>query len=162
MGHLNYSALCSLTIAPDLALEFLGMFSRFEFALKAATFRQQGGGEVKADWAAFAQSIAGSFNPNRTPDSAAASAYFAAEPLRYLVERNGALAWVPFVPRGNSDAERTISIIRQIRNNLFHGGKFAPDNRASADRDTRLVNAAMVLLSEMLSLVPDVEAAYLR
>ena len=42
MEQLHYSALRSLTIAPDLALEFLGMFSRFEFALKATTFRQQG------------------------------------------------------------------------------------------------------------------------
>ncbi len=156
-------ALVHLPVARELALEFLAVFSRLEFALKVTNFRQPGEGEAKADWIGFANEIAGAFNPHRTPEIANAFAYLAGQPLRRFAVENGALGWYPVnVAGGISDAERVVRVVRQIRNNLFHGGKFARDPNASADRDTKLLEASLVLLRELRRLAPQVEAAYVQ
>ena len=156
-------ALVHLPVARELALEFLAVFSRLEFALKVTNFRQPGEGEAKANWIGFANEIAGAFNPGRTPKIANAFAYLTGQPLRRLAVENGALDWYPFtVPQGISDAERVVRVVRQIRNNLFHGGKFARDPHANAERDTRLLEASLVVLRELRRLAPQVEEAYVR
>ena len=156
-------ALIHLPVARELALEFLAVFSRLEFALKVTNFRQPGEGEAKANWISFANEIAGAFIPNRTPEIANAFAYVAGQPLRRFAVENGVLGWYPFnVPHGISDAERVVRVVRQIRNNLFHGGKFAHDPHANGGRDTRLLEASLVLLRDLRRLAPQVEEAYVQ
>lgn len=156
-------ALVHLPVSRELALEFLAVFSRFEFALKVTTFRQPGEGEAKANWIGFANEVAGTFNPNRTPELADAFAYVVGQPLRRFAVVNGALDWYPFnVPARISDAERVVRVVGQIRNNLFHGGKFARDPQVNAERDTKLLAGSLVLLRELRQLAPQVEAAYVQ
>ncbi len=154
-------ALTHLTVHPQIALEFLAVFSRFEFALKVTNYRQPGEGEARVDWIEFANDLADSFDPNRTAQLAAAFAYLTGEPLRRFAVQNGALGWFQLnLPPGASDAETVVRLIRQVRNNLFHGGKYAPDPEGGPDRDRRLVESALVLLPELRRLVPAVDAAY--
>lgn len=154
-------ALSHLTVSPELALEFLAVFSRFEFALKVSNLRRPGDGEAKADWAVFAEAVADTFDPQRTAQLTHAFMYLTGEPLRHFAVENGALAWRPFnLPEGLSQAGRVVRLIKQVRNNLFHGGKFAPDPQAGSDRDSRLIQASLVVLRELLHLSPQVRAAY--
>jgi len=156
-------ALTHLTVKPHLALEFLAVFSRFEFALKVTNFRQPGDGEARADWLGFANAIRNSFDPTRTPEVQEAFVYLTSQPLRRFAVENGTLDWFPVnMPPVASEAEWVIRLVRQIRNNLFHGGKFAPDPQSSPDRDTRLLRASLVLLRELLSLSPCVQEAYVQ
>lgn len=154
-------ALSRLTVDPKLALEFLAVFSRFEFALKVTSYRQRRDGEAKADWITFAMAVNDSFHPNRTPELAAAFGYLTGQPLRRFAVENSTLGWFPFnPPPAASDAERVVRLIRQVWNNLFHGGKYAPDPQAGADRDFQLLQSSLVLLRELRRLIPAVEAAY--
>ena len=154
-------ALSHLTVSPELALEFLAVFSRFEFALKVSNLRRPGNGEAKADWAAFAEAVADTFDPQRTAQLTHAFVCLTGEPLRHFAVENGALTWRPFnLPEGLSQAGRVVRLIKQVRNNLFHGGKFAPDPWAGSDRDARLIQASLVVLRELLRLSPRVRAAY--
>ena len=154
-------ALSHLTVSREVALEFFAAFSRFEFALKVTNYLQPGDGEAKADWIRFANAVVNSFDPNRTPELGAAFAYLTGQPLRCLAVQNGALGWFPFnPPPGAPDAERAVRLIRQVRNNLFHGGKYAPDAQAAPDRDLRLLQSSLILLRELLRLAPAVHAAY--
>lgn len=156
-------ALTHLTVNPKLALEFLAVFSRFEFALKVTGFRHPGDGEAKADWIAFANKVANSFKPNRTPELGEAFTYITSQPLRRFAVENGTLDWFPFnLPHVASEAEKVVRLIRQIRNNLFHGGKYAPDAQSTPDRDSRLLQSSLVLLHELLSLNPVVHDAYAK
>lgn len=156
-------ALTHLTVKPDLVLEFLAVFSRFEFALKVTNFLQPGGGEAKADWLGFADAVSCLFDPTRTAEVRDAFLYLTSEPLRRFAVEGGKLDWFPLnMPPIASEAECVIRLVRQIRNNLFHGGKFAPDPQSSPDRDTRLLHASLVLLRELLSLSPRVQAAYVQ
>lgn len=154
-------ALTHLTIDRDLALEFLAVFSRFEYALKVSNFRHPGNGEAKANWITFANTVANAFDLNRTGELRDAFDYLTHQPLRRFAVENNRLDWFPFnLPPTASEAERVIRLVRQVRNNLFHGGKFARDPQSSPDRDSRLVGASLVLLRELLTLSPQVQKEY--
>ena len=157
------AALSHLTVKRDLALEFLAVFSRFEFALKVTGYRQAGDGEARADWIAFANTVSNSFDPNRTQELADAFAYLTGQPLRVFGVQDGTLGWYPFnLPPTASGTEMLVRLVRQVRNNLFHGGKFAPDPQAAPDRDPCLLQSALVLLRELLTLAPTVQTAYVN
>ena len=155
------SAVSKLTVSPELALEFLAAFSRLEYALKVTKFRCTGEGEAKANWTAFSAEIDTLFRPNRHTGLLEAFNYLTDEPPTILAVQNGMLDWYDFnVPASSSPSDKAIRIIKQVRHNLFHGGKFAQDPKASKDRDTKLLTFALRVLNELQSLIPDVHSAY--
>lgn len=159
-SHLAHSAVARLSVPPALALDFLAMFSRFEYALKVTKFRQPQNGEAKADWKTFAEAVSQTFNPNSSPRIDAAFRYLINHPPNYLRNREKTISWTAMEPTGTSEADTILWIIRQVRNNLFHGGKFAQDWNASPARDTRLICTSIILMEELISLDRQVEDAY--
>ena len=154
-------ALTKLTVAPKLAIEFFAVFSRLEYALKVVpSFRRAGDGEAKADWAAFTRALNVSFDPNSNPRLMEAFSYLTIEPIKRLDVQQGTLDWLPFDPGGDTPLDKVIFVIKQIRHNLFHGGKFALDPKASRDRDTQLLKYALVVLQEIRVQIPTVKEAY--
>lgn len=151
-----------LTVPPELALKFFAVFSRFEYALKVIPrFRRPGDGEAKADWLAFAAEVAPHFVPNKDPATSAAFTSLADANLRYFAVVDGEAKWRAFpVPEGISDAEKAIRLIRQVRNNLFHGGKYAPDPDSNPDRERRWVESSLAILGKLLTLSNEVQAVY--
>ncbi len=124
-------------------------------------FRQPGDGEARADWTALANATSNAFDPNRNAELREAFVYLTSEPPRRFVVEAGRLGWYPSNPTaGISETSKVVGLIRQVRNNLFHGGKFAPDSHSGTDRDSRLIRASLVLLRELLPLSPQVQAAY--
>jgi len=155
------SAVPKLSVESNLAIEFLAMFSRLEYALKVTRFRMSGDGEAKADWAAFAADVAPMFDPKADASLSEAFTYLTNQPLRFLGVQSGALGWYEFkLPTNSSDADQVIRVIKQVRHNLFHGGKFAPDSHASKDRDTKLLTFGLIVLESMLILIEEVRLAY--
>jgi hypothetical protein len=148
------------TADPDLVLRFIGVFSRLEYCLKVTRFRQKGDGEAKADWNAFVGEAGARFNPEESPDLADAYKYLTSNPPRSLEIRNGSVLWVDYVARGTSRADEAVWIVKQIRNNLFHGGKFAYDPSSSPQRENELLKSSTILLAHLISVVPEVEQAY--
>jgi len=155
------NAVSKLTVTPELALEFLAVFSRLEYALKVTEFRKTGDGEAKADWSKFSLEVGVVFDPHKNEELSNAFAYITTEPLRFLGVKNGVLGWYDFsVPNNCSPIDKAILIIKQVRHNLFHGGKYAHDNKASADRDSKLLTSALLVLKEMKQVIPEVQMAY--
>jgi hypothetical protein len=155
-------ALEKLTIPSDLALRFFGAFSRFEYALKVTpAFRQPGNGEAKADWRAYATAVAPMFDLAGDPALKAACAYVTQANLRYYSVQAGQAEWRPYpLPAGITDAEKAVRLIKQIRNNLFHGGKYAHDPEGNPERDEKLVAASLVILENLLRLDEGVQAIF--
>lgn len=154
-------AVSKLTVAPELTLEFLAVFSRLEYALKVTRFRNAGDGEAKADWSKFSLEVSAVFDPHKNEELSNAFAYITTEPLRFLGVRNGVLDWYDFsVPNNRPLIDKAIRIIKQVRHNLFHGGKYAQDNKASADRDSKLLTSALLVLKEMQQVISEVQMAY--
>src|SRR5689334_17856713 len=118
------SPLKLLNFDANLACEFLGVFARYEYALKAAGFAA--GDPVQPAWDTYAKSIDPVFSKISDKAFHQAVEYLLTKPPKKQVLRAGKLEWetTPFdnVPR----AQKVLTMVRRVRNNLFHGGKFFP------------------------------------
>lgn len=136
--------------------QFFFRFSRAEYALKASRFLQNSG-EAKADWDKYANNIRDTFDANRTEELKNAVKYIKENPPKKQVVENGQLAWQQTDNESMHLALFLNVMVRRIRNNLFHGGKF--QNGASDDisRDLQLINSANIILLEMVGLHDEVK-----
>jgi hypothetical protein len=151
-----------LHMPKDLACDFLGVFSRFEYALKAAGYARSRAGHAEPRWRGFGQAISDQFNAAATPELGAAVAYLLANPpLQQTYDVAKGLDWgaVP-VPAGASQAESLIAYVRCVRNNLFHGGKFLPPPAGSPDRDFQLVSSSLIVLGALVAVDNQVHQAF--
>lgn len=134
-----------------LVFKFFTIFSLFEYGLKATGYLYPDTKNAKAHWERFAAAITNDFDPNRTPELLAAYEYMIQKPVMQQKVRNNYLS---FEPRHRSskvtDLEWLSLLIRGVRNNLFHGGKFVYDYQ----RDSKLITSALIILEEWVRLHP--------
>jgi len=144
----------------DLLLEFFLTFARFEFALKAAGF---GGGDIRRawpNWDGFGRSL--DLDTARLdPNCAAAVEYLSLHPpWRQVVTTNG-LAWDSTVGFAMLERmEQVLELVRRVRNNLFHGGKFSDEVHSGPGRNELLLRHSLAVLHRCLELSPSVAANY--
>lgn len=144
----------------DLVLNFFWRFSVFECALKREGFLRTGRNDsAQPDWDAFAQSIAGRFRElKREEFHDAVRAVLEFSPRRQVV-RDGRLAWKEIRPaEGESTEKFVLRLVRAVRNNLFHGGKYPdPDGPVyEVARDKAILEAALAVLDGCYELHPKV------
>jgi hypothetical protein len=134
------SPLESLRISQDLVCRFFAVFSRFEYAMKAAGFVHTNRfGRAMPDWEAFSASI--SLVVPSTSDLHQAIEFLVSEPP---MVQTGANEWASAPLRGASPAAMALDAVQRVRNNLFHGGKYAP--HSPPGRDELLVRSALAVL----------------
>ncbi|HLG15320.1 MAG TPA: hypothetical protein VJH03_12570 [Blastocatellia bacterium] len=149
----------------ELACEFLGVFARFEYALKATGFATGDGDWCKADWNRFAEAIQGVLTASKEPGPRAAIDYLLTKPpgKEVLDLSSGTVQFVESPPDATQNkARQVLTMVRRVRNNLFHGGKFGPPAPSDPYHDQRLVEHSLVVLRFRLSLNADVALAYER
>lgn len=145
-----------------LMLDFFITFSRFECALKASNFSSGGAGKVSANWDTFIGSIRPTFNKNKNAELSQAVDYLIQNPPRIQMIENGQLGWRDRVFSLNDPEINKLSLsIRDIRNNLFHGGKFNGDYQADISRNYILLKNAIIILNDWLSLNDQVRHNFL-
>lgn len=150
-----------LNVAPELACEFLGVFARFEFALKAGGFAQGDVNGVNPNWDQFAQSIDAQFNAVQANEFIRAIDYLLTQPPKKQVLANSHIEWRDAPPDAAlSRAAKALLMVRRVRNNLFHGGKFLAAESAASDRDSLLVKHSLAVLRACVSMHAQVAAAY--
>lgn len=149
--------------AQTLVYLFFVTFARFECALKQVGIFVKRDGDAEPDWDTFSNSLRGKLDWKRTPELADAIAYLMSCPPRKEVVAAGELDWTP-LSRGAGESHEAwlLRLVRRIRNNLFHGGKgrypYGPVSEPS--RDSTLLYCGLVVLSECLSLSPEVDRAF--
>ena len=145
----------------ELLLEFFLTFSRAEFALKNSGFVTGGEDSASPHWDRFATALRDQFKKDRTEELEAAAEYILHNPPMKQVLRDGALMWEANLPNdGKSETEVLFVLVRRIRNNLFHGGKHNLEAFEDTERTTRLLNSALLIVQEGVSILPNVKAAY--
>ena len=143
----------------ELAQEMFVTFARFEFALKAATYRNSDG-PVQADWTTFAQSEpVCSLIDELSADDHSAVTYIVSHPPKKRIVCDGQLAWSDAQPTTNPLADRVLIYVRRVRNNLFHGDKFNPA-WTEPERTGHLLKASLDILHHCLDVSPQVRDAY--
>ncbi|HOZ25707.1 MAG TPA: hypothetical protein PK080_00015 [Hyphomonadaceae bacterium] len=149
-----------------LACEFLAIFSRMEYALKA-TPPYVAGDENRAEalWDRFANAIDAAFGaiPQDDAEFWEAVNFLLSYPPRKQVLRDGALTFKDQVIDTNQkQAQQTLLMVRTIRNNLFHGGKHYPDGEQEPGRSERLVRLSLCILKHVVALDEAVRQRYGR
>lgn len=145
----------------DLVLEFFLRFARFEFALKASGYADGDDRRVDPAWARFASDIAGQFSRQRTPELGSACEYYLLHPPNKQVLVNGSLAWNAAFPIDLArEAELLIALVRRVRNNLFHGGKYNAAMHEETARSEQLLRGGLLILEECLRVSVRVRESY--
>jgi hypothetical protein len=150
-----------LNLPKDLACEFLCTFARFEYSLKARGFTRGDEKSAEANWDLFGRTIDAGFNPQQHKELAIAVGYLLGEPPKKQVLTDNQIEWKDVPPDVNLPcAERVLLMVRRVRNNLFHGGKFLQGENPGGDRDRLLVEYSLLVLRACIPLHEGVSLAY--
>lgn len=143
----------------DVAFEYFYWFSRFEFALKESRYLKDvnPGAKAEPSWESFQDRYRAAYR-----HSAESIELLKLHPKRQVVSASGGTEWSP-VGLGHcaNDLCRVITMLRTIRNNLFHGGK-----HGDADVDSKIRNISLLQLGkatlDQLAEMAGFEADYMR
>jgi hypothetical protein len=144
----------------ELVLKFFAAFSAFECALKQARF-------VKGDkyynavpnWDAFSGVVSEELAGIKDEAFTKAKQYLLQEPpmKQVFIKSSTSVGWTKNSRRGKeSDEQYLLRLVRDVRNNLFHGGKY-PSSRihppsAEMLRNKVLLEACLTILDRCRSL----------
>lgn len=145
-------------VSKDLLFEFFINFAKFEFALKTSGFAKGNERGASPHWDKYAQSIKEIFDKTKNDNLLEAIDFFLINPPWKQVLINGAMDWDASLPENVlSEIEKVLILIRRVRNNLFHGGKFNFDIPGDKERTINLLSYSIAILKECLQLSPDVK-----
>lgn len=152
---------------PDrrLAWEFFVFFSRFEYALKRdQRYLKPGKGDAQPNWDRFASDNAASFNPSASSKLQEAVDFYLVHPPRKQLSDQGKMKWSDPQIWDERDPQLVwlLRVIRIVRNNLFHGGKFPLLPVAEPSRDHDLIANGLVILENALTLDRSVGRQFLE
>ena len=155
--HVLNDAFERINFDRELAFEFFTKFSVFENGLKnSGYYKQSGRYGVQPDWEEFSKQIDHDFSEmiNRPYKKELENAvlYFLRFPPRKQGIENNELVFKDNNFEDKILSERLSILIRCVRNNLFHGGKFEYER----PRDTLLLQFSIIILEEWAELIPSV------
>jgi hypothetical protein len=143
-----------------LVLRFFLVFSRFEYALKRAGFTNPKR-RAEAAWDRFATENDARFGASSTSKLQAACVYFLQHPPLRQIQKNGVLDWeVPNQLINEPLLKRLLLMVRSVRNNMFHGGKFPMMPVDEPARNVTLLRHALVILETSVKLDGEVERLF--
>lgn len=146
----------------ELACEFLAVFSRMEYALKATPpYARVAGNKVEAWWDRFANDLDAAFCAIPGEAFGTAVNYLLNHPPRKQVFLDSAVAFVDQkIDPNQTKAQQALLMVRTVRNNLFHGGKHYPDGEHEAGRNELLVSHSLTVLKHCVALNEEVGQRY--
>ena len=139
-----------LHVCPELACRFLATFSRMEYALKASGYLQNVN-DAHPDWDRFAADIRVEFEEIDDGDFRTAVKYLREEPPCKQIVQDGQLTFVDRPADGQPVAHQVLLMVRRVRNNLFHGGKYSPASEANPGRDRALIEYSLIVLEHCIT-----------
>ncbi len=149
-----------MKINKALVLEFFFVLSRIEFALKVTGYVCGNKAQVKPDWNRFADTIENRFNCESNDELATACRYYLDHPPEKQILKDDMLTWECKQSRQKSNTRTILVLVRRVRNNLFHGGKYNAQNHKEYARNEKLLSYGICILQESVSLIEEVKQAY--
>jgi len=152
----------ALGIDRVLVLRFFGVFSRFEYSLKRSGL-VRGHDQVEPDWDTYANGLRGKFQSVDDPGFNDAIKVLVDAPPRKQILSGSNLDWKATVVGADEQLESyVLRLIRIVRNNLFHGGKYPIPVGPLEDvgRNSLLLEASLTVLKQCLRLSPDLRAVF--
>lgn len=146
----------------DLVLEFVAVFSRFEYSLKRSGYLKRGN-KAEADWDKYANSLVGGFASVTEQAFRQAVEFLVKQPPKTQIISGSDLGWTATSMGAGEHHERyVLRLVSTVRNNLFHGGKYPDPLGPIVDvaRNRRLLEAGVTVLKQCLELSENVRGAF--
>ena len=147
----------------ERVFRFLATFFRWECALKHNGFSRSGAhGQAEPDWKAFAVAHDTAIKALQVPEFVAARDVLLSNPPRREVFQENQIVWVdnPRRLHETADADYLLRVVRDVRNNLFHGGKFVRGSAPELARDQMLIDSAVAVLEVLARLHSGIRAMH--
>ena len=143
----------------EFIIRFFMYFARAEYALKRTGYLRGNEEKAEADWNRFASSVEHKFNPDISQELSSAVEYLQNHPPKKQTVKNGKLDWAEARPDDRSLIHHLLTLVRIVRNNLFHGGKFPLPiaELPELSRDKILLESSLIVLGEAIRLNTRVE-----
>ncbi len=154
--HTNFF---NLKVTPQLICNFLAIFSRIEYSLKA-TIKYADDRRTKVDpaWDRFANQINENFLRIEDEELKGAIDYLKNNPPQKQILSESKLVFKnQEIDTSQKLTQQILLMVRTVRNNLFHGGKY---HENIEDRDELLIKHSLKVLSECIKLDQDVYRFY--
>lgn len=160
----------------ELLCEYFLTFSRFEYSLKAIglfkrpkskginRFKENGClPDAEPDWDSFAASLQDVFQTDRTEALKQACYCILDSPpfKQVIINNDDSLAWeTPVRAASDSEIAFLLTMVRRIRNNLFHGGKYNIEVHEDTERTAMFLISSLVILEECLYLNTELKLVF--
>jgi hypothetical protein len=143
----------------ELATELFRFVARFEYALKAAGYLVRMEGKAEPNWDRLAGVIGDALFAIDDPELQSARSYILDHPPKKQWVHGGMLVWEENEQDDQPKARLLFTHIRQVRNNLFHGGKFN-GRWFEPVRSKQLLESSLTILSRAAEIEPSVWHAF--
>ena len=141
---------------------FFFVFSRIEYALNRARFTTHQNGKAQPAWDDFADKLDEvGCRLDASPELKAAIKYLRSKPPKKQTVKNGNLSWKLLEQQNETETQWLLLLVRRVRNNLFHGGKFPEDSGGEVEepgRDRELMKNTLIVLNACLECHSEVKA----
>jgi hypothetical protein len=148
----------------QLVFQFFAFFSRFEYALKRSQFLKKGQrGQAEADWDRYADHLLGRFATASDAVFKDACDYLKRQPPHKQIANAGNIEWKANSKESSeSDEKYILRLIRTVRNNLFHGGKYPDPSGPMSEvgRNCKLLESSIEVLKQCLIMTPKVQQMF--
>ena len=152
-----------LKVHHDVVIEFIAVFSRLEYALKSAGFADGGLSGVNPAWDRFANKIHPQFKEIEDELLKEAVRVLLEEPPRKQVLIDNELSFKKqIIDINQHETQQILKMVRTVRNNLFHGGKYCIGEETEPGRNQQLVEASLKVLEHCYQLEEKVLISYER
>lgn len=141
-----------------LCYEFFREFARYEYCLKAAGFLCDKR-VAQVNWDRYAMEVTHVFDSPEDTALKAAIEYFLEFPPKKQIVKDGMLAWDNTPLEEKIIAKKILILIRRVRNNLFHGGKFNGE-WFEPERSEVLMRHGLTIMEACRKSHPTVDEAY--
>lgn len=139
--------------------KFFWKFSVFECTLKTRGFLKGSEDYAQPDWDKFTKEIDGRFKEIRVTGFEEACRKLESKPPKRQMVKESRLGWREIKRKeGQSYDSYIIALVKTVRNNLFHGGKYPDGPVEEIERDNELIDAALVVLEGLSQLLKKVKA----
>lgn len=137
-------------VSKELVIEFFSVFSRFEHAMKCGNFskRAQRGDWIDPDWIKLCSSIGVDLLSINVPILQESIQYLANTPPK---KQKSIYSWenINFPNELTNIGSKALWSAKNVRNNLFHGGKYFAIDK---ERDENLIRYALIVIKTCLLL----------
>ncbi len=140
----------------ELIFSFFVIFSRFEYALKCAGFVRDVGRGAEVDWEAYEKSITGKFSAIKNSFKGLTN-----DPPRKQILGKTGLEWGIIKKNETKSYESyLLLLVKAVRNNLFHGGKYPFVNIDEPSRNIELLKGSIEVINSCLRVSPNVKTLF--